>query len=1177
MSYAALGVLLAHYVLTRGLVDRPEQYKEFLRTDVTELLEEFVEYMENEDLDDLAANCLNVGYRSLSRNDILVAQKVADRLMCTLMSRALFFMNRWSPGSASADDTDPKNEPLKEHIRCAIVNVFMYILLESPCKSQMGIDNAWYTMDQLETGSPGLLTQGKCHQGVFANIQIQDFNMQQMIKNWLKSNGRVKGKIEGPRIQRICTKSLAELGVARKDANDMDDKIELQEEEKDAIRELGQQLKAIVHEVKKEVQQCEQANGACMKSIHNVSRSNPDDDVNEDQERNPDAGGTPAPNGAEEKTVPVAPPTKPEAPRAKVPEVTKDVIPEKHGPTKGTGEEGVARSDESAPAPVPPPPPEAPPPVSPPDSSAAAGGGTSVVGQGPDQGPGLGQQPPPPSPDNDATEAGAGAVTPASKDTQETGKEYVPEDDDLVNVKLRGSSGSISVVTSTTYNSGAPSQEDIERYGETADTKSPVTVPEPPPEPEPEPPAPSSAGSTATSSDTTTPSPAAATPSTGPAGAGTTSAKKDDDAGDSNPVVDGGNDDPPPLNPPKPKPNPNPDQAGSSGNNSNGGVPSFDLDKIFPKNIRIAAGGGFTPPITTPGSSTTSGATQGDYAVPDLTADVITATTPVLFFLSAVIVALLGYSLWKYFAYLGKTPRRTYRTVRDVPSPPLDEEILDHLQRGELTPPDYGYTMVRHTRPGTLPDRRPRPPCVHKRTIIELHLEVLNECEAADWEHGKHDFYGILVQAFARDLEQDEETNNNILGVSTSDHGSAGTNVSATVHPSTDSDATDSCPPNEDDPWSCMETIQFATDPCPPHDPDPWSCMHTIPLATDRAAPNDADPDPWSCMEHIQLETDTCATHACDPWSCMEKIQLATDPCAPNEHDPDPWSCMETIQLQTDPCPPNDPDPWNCMEPIPLESDPCAPNEHDPWSCMETIEFATDPCPPNAADPAPWRCMERIQLERDPCAPHDPDPWSCMENIDLDAEQNAHSHPDHVTSYCTHWIPWIDRHKHLLQQCTTQPWFSQLTSEWKQYLREHMAADEVSGNSELGEAATMQMQKLRLWKQWVAQQHALMHIYGEDEWFQHLLNNVQEETVSEKGEVSVVDQDFDVEKVMGTADMLRVQHIPRMQPLNKQPYMKKRLTAKLWILLLASVIEKCEIESSMHDRELYVDALLEQL
>ncbi|KJP84955.1 hypothetical protein AK88_05410 [Plasmodium fragile] len=318
------------------------------------------------------------------------------------------------------------------------------------------------------------------------------------------------------------------------------------------------------------------------------------------------------------------------------------------------------------------------------------------------------------------------------------------------------------------------------------------------------------------------------------------------------------------------------------------------------------------------------------------------------------------------------------------------------------------------------------------------------------------------------------------------------------------------------------------SDASPPHEDDPWSRMQTIPLATDRSPPNEDDPDPWRCMETIQLEPDPCPHNEDDPWSCMETIELATDPCPPNEEDPAACSCMQTIQL---------------------EPDPCAPHACDPWSCMETIQFATDPFPPNAED----RC-------------------NCMETRQLDAEQRrAHSDHGDATSACTQWIPWIERNKHIVRACTTQPWFNALKSEWQQYLREHMVATAPSG-----EAATLERKK-DAWKEWVAKQHRQMSMYNAQEWFQRLLNTVEHETVPQHGQAPIVENDLEVEKVMAAEHILRVRDLPRT-PLHQQPYMQQPLTAhKLCMLILASVIEECEIESSMHEKELYLDDLLQKL
>ncbi|KJP84854.1 hypothetical protein AK88_05509 [Plasmodium fragile] len=632
-------------------------------------------------------------------------------------------------------------------------------------------------------------------------------------------------------------------------------------------------------------------------------------------------------------------------------------------------------------------------------------------------------------------------------------------------------------------------------------------------------------------------------------------------------VVDGGNDDPPPLNPPKPNPNPN--QSGSSGSFSDAdladgvsggegkgaggsggepddqvtstpgggglGQPAAEAAGPSPTTVNSvpdsSQAGSHPPsgpgqivdsgtevtlvPSTNPTSSptgpgltvtqpdTSSGKANEGGKAPTLRDRASSSggstlseqqPTPssrkpfdpkdLIPYSPAIIPAVVGigviaFFLWKYFAYLAKR-RRTYRTVRDVPSPPLDEEILDHLQRGELPPPDYGYTMVTDRQPASTSGRG-RSPRVHKRTIIELHLEVLNECGVAAWENVKDDYLQILVEEFAQELMRDAKGYSSSLDAPITNQDLSGNNVS-----STDCDGTDA--------WSCMETKQLATDPCPPNeeDPDPWSCMETMQLATDRSPPND-----------------------CDPWSCMDNIQFATDPG-----------------------PPNDCDSWSCTAPIPLAPHPSASN-HD-----------------------------------------DPDPWSYMETMEFAIEQSSPCEPDHVTSDYTRWTPWIDRNKHILRECTAQPWFQTLKQQWRQYLRDHMVANEdngVYGHSEFGEATTLQMSKLRLWKQWVSQQHRQMRMYNAEEWFQHLLNNVEEETVPEKGEVPIMEKDLEVEQVMGAEDVLRVRDVPRPQQLHPQLYLNKPVSTKICILILALVIEQYELESRLQEKELYVENLLEHL
>ncbi|KJP84943.1 hypothetical protein AK88_05421 [Plasmodium fragile] len=861
----------------------------------------------------------------------------------------------------------------------------------------------------------GLIQQGTCGRKISSDLQIRELKLNAEVKKWLGQNSKLKEAIQKIKGNTLCTTPWKDawklddiLGNGNTEDKERSQIVEIVHGLQDTMKEI---FKDIGKQAEQTIQKREQAKKANLgKAGHLGAEGNKlerrrRDEHTHDNYRpfrtndgknghaattaaNTPPGEPPAEEANKKKGVAKASTSggdkdkikdkgkqsgnqatitgteAPAPPAEKTPSRAADGSDKAGAAGPTTQVTGTVRSETGPAGPVP-----QPPPAAPPKATGAEDKGT--------------KSPPPPEPARPA--AGEGEP---SKDSKETGK--CSKGTETYTVKnagagVHGSTSSTSVSFGTTSDIDSTCGKKPEDSGprsllsNDATENSPRPAVAAPAAPAPPAPAQGSSGSSTSSGSAGGPSAGSAQGAGG--GGSSPSSSPSSSSSSATGAADG-----------------NQTNSGSQGDFS--GL-SLDDPGIF---TGRNPGAGFAPPTLTEDKSrpplNSKDAEKGDYAVPDLTADVLIATTPVLFFLASVIVAILGYSLWK-------------------------------------------------------------------RTIIELHLAVLNECEAPDWENVKEDYLQILVQEFAHDLEPHANEYSSTSDAPSTNEGLSGNNVSSTVDPPTDFDGKDPCLPPDPDPWSCMETTQLATDPCAPHD--------------------------------------------CDPWSCMENIQLATDPCPPTEDPPDPWSCMETIPLQTDPCPPND----------------CA-------SC------------------------------------------SCMESIQLDAQQNAHFNPEHATSDCTHWINWIDRNKYFLRECTTQPWFLQLKADWKQHVRDHMAANVEHGHSALGEAATPPMQKLDLWKQWIAQQHRHMSTYSQEEWFKHLLHNVEEETVPQHGQAPIVHNDLEVEKVMAAQQMLRVRAVPRSQPLHPQPYMKKPLTAKIWILLLALVIEHCEVERSLQDKELYVDALLQK-
>ncbi|KJP85112.1 hypothetical protein AK88_05251, partial [Plasmodium fragile] len=705
------------------------------------VLDDFKTYMDEKKRHEEAygANCYNVGWNDITTGVVhFVDQKVADVVRCRFMTLALGFANGWGTKTQDRNAGVHMNEEEENSLRCEVVNVFGHLLRHKYCPQQekwrRGTEYAGIAFKQMKSpeqdghgGLGGPVMEGKCtmcgyghnkHHVDAVNLKIVEWLLQQT--NILEGMEHIEGGAD-------CNMKWKEYTV---DKMKMDNPKEV-----DATQ---------IPEIKKDE---EKLTKEAVKTIEKVK-----------------------------------------------------VLVEQKIQELAAGSEEVAQPPPSAPPPVPPPPPQ--------QSQPGQDGKQRDKG------------------DSKST-GGAGEAGKKSKSAcgVTTGSHEKEVGEGILSVSVtfdpssdpKDCSGSNS--PETPEGTSPVESQDTEKDSWSKDgagaqsTEAPASAPS-----ESTPTAPSrESGAKGTTGASGSPAQDGETGPSGPAG-------KHGEPGNSGggSVIDGGNDEPPPLNPPKPKPpTTSPTQSGSSGSFSDAdladGVPGgagkgggdgtgtvstgdfSGLDLHTPGAAGTGNPGGshalWTPsdglngqpaqsgPLPGPEDKIPGETTDGSGPYPpDLTGTVLTATTPVLLFLASVIVAVLGYSLWKYFAFLGQKRRRTYRTVRDVPSPPLDDEILDHLQRGGAPPPDYGYKMIRDRQPPSTSGSA-RPPRVHTRTIIELHLEVLNQCEATDWENVKEDYLQIVVKQFApefaQDLLRDDDTNNNILGVSTSDQDPPGTHYFA--------------------------------------------------------------------------------------------------------------------------------------------------------------------------------------------------------------------------------------------------------------------------------------------------------------------------------------------------------------------------------------------------------------
>ncbi|OTN66461.1 SICAvar type I, partial [Plasmodium knowlesi] len=113
----------------------------------------------------------------------------------------------------------------------------------------------------------------------------------------------------------------------------------------------------------------------------------------------------------------------------------------------------------------------------------------------------------------------------------------------------------------------------------------------------------------------------------------------------------------------------------------------------------------------------------------------------------------MAYYLWKYFGPLGKGGARFRRSPADIPGPSVQEQVLDHVE--EAGP--HEYRLVKERKPRSAPTRTKRSGPVNRRTIIEIHFEVLDECQKGDTQLNQKDFLELLVQEFMGSELMEEE------------------------------------------------------------------------------------------------------------------------------------------------------------------------------------------------------------------------------------------------------------------------------------------------------------------------------------------------------------------------------------------------------------------------------------
>ncbi|KJP84919.1 hypothetical protein AK88_05452 [Plasmodium fragile] len=188
--------LIRDWAERRGIWNQ-EQLNTKLWDDIITVLEAFVKFLERFEQDGLmdtwATSCNDAAY---SDRYIMRAHD-KERTMCRLMMAALYFKNGWTGSTMHADNDWGPDNPLRQFVKCAIVSIYMYYLLEINCGDTTGVEYALHIMNEQEpTFAATDMVANVCYWQEYDRTQIGQKNVGGEIREWLKGNEYIAQQIQ---------------------------------------------------------------------------------------------------------------------------------------------------------------------------------------------------------------------------------------------------------------------------------------------------------------------------------------------------------------------------------------------------------------------------------------------------------------------------------------------------------------------------------------------------------------------------------------------------------------------------------------------------------------------------------------------------------------------------------------------------------------------------------------------------------------------------------------------------------------------------------------------------------------------------------------------------------------------------------------------------------------------
>ncbi|SBT87642.1 STP1 protein [Plasmodium malariae] len=160
---------------------------------------------------------------------------------------------------------------------------------------------------------------------------------------------------------------------------------------------------------------------------------------------------------------------------------------------------------------------------------------------------------------------------------------------------------------------------------------------------------------------------------------------------------------------------------------------------------------------------------------------------------------------------------------------------------------------------------------------------------------------------------------------------------------------------------------------------------------------------------------------------------------------------------------------------------------------------------------------------------------------------------------------WIKEHRNISEKLKKTVWFNYLKNEWKKEKASIKETEELKMNFSIEiQKISFSEKEKDLWREWISKNHMIIDRYLEQEWDEELtqeLLNMIDECVNEEFKNNI--------------SLLNTQELQQKVCYDElYKYIKKKLIAKLCILVFMMVLEECKKEDFIENEGLHLDSYI---